>query len=102
MNKREDRIFVLEGFQCSTGHRLVVKNLSFSLAPGESLVIQGPSGAGKSTLLKALKGLVPSQASWMHVDDMVSLQSSPCALGERSSAYARLSLILPCTQIPPT
>jgi lipoprotein-releasing system ATP-binding protein len=35
----------------------VLKNISFSVAQGEFLVIQGPSGAGKSTLLHILGGL---------------------------------------------
>ncbi|SOB94442.1 thiol reductant ABC exporter subunit CydC [Rhodobacter maris] len=32
--------------------------LSFTLAPGETLLITGPSGAGKSTLLSTLAGLI--------------------------------------------
>ena len=35
----------------------VLKEISFSVIPGEFLVIQGPSGAGKSTLLHILGGL---------------------------------------------
>jgi len=35
----------------------VLKDINFSVFPGEFLVIQGPSGAGKSTLLHILGGL---------------------------------------------
>lgn len=35
----------------------VLKNINFSVASGEFLVVQGPSGAGKSTLLHILGGL---------------------------------------------
>ncbi len=35
----------------------VLKDINFSVAQGEFLVIQGPSGAGKSTLLHILGGL---------------------------------------------
>jgi len=35
----------------------VLKNINFTVFPGEFLVIQGPSGAGKSTLLHILGGL---------------------------------------------
>ena len=37
--------------------RTLVKSLSFSVPPGESLMIVGPSGCGKSSLLRAIAGL---------------------------------------------
>ena len=37
----------------------LLKDCSFSLAPGEALLVTGASGAGKSTLLRALAGLWP-------------------------------------------
>ncbi|GLJ54902.1 hypothetical protein SUGI_1178820 [Cryptomeria japonica] len=36
---------------------LLIKDLSFSLTQGESLLIIGPSGCGKSSLLRAISGL---------------------------------------------
>lgn len=36
-----------------------VKDVSFSIAPGNLVGIIGPNGAGKSTLLKAVLGLIP-------------------------------------------
>ena len=42
----------------SFGNKVVLDGISFSVAPGESLVIVGPSGTGKSVLLKHLIGLV--------------------------------------------
>ena len=36
----------------------VIRDLSFSVAAGESLSVTGPSGSGKSTLLNLLAGLL--------------------------------------------
>src|SRR2546430_9305204 len=38
---------------------LAIEDISFSLPPGELMLIAGPSGCGKSTLLKCLNGLIP-------------------------------------------
>src|SRR3954453_3156388 len=43
----------------SAKHPPVLEDISFSLSPGELLLIAGPSGCGKSTLLKCLNGLIP-------------------------------------------
>lgn len=40
----------------------VLKDVSFSLAPGERLAIVGANGAGKTTLLRAIVGLQPVTA----------------------------------------
>jgi len=37
----------------------IVRRLSFSARPGDTLALTGPSGCGKSTVLQAIAGLVP-------------------------------------------
>ena len=44
------------------GERVVLRNLSFSIATGEVFVILGASGSGKSSLLRDLIGLHPPAA----------------------------------------
>lgn len=48
----------------AAGGRFLLREVSFTLHPGEFLAVVGPNGAGKSTLLKLLVGdLVPSAGS---------------------------------------
>ena len=49
------------------GGRLVLAGVTFTLSPGESMLLRGPNGAGKSSLLRLLAGfLAPSAGalSW--------------------------------------
>jgi len=46
-------------FQYASGAMPVLRNVSFSLAPGEIVVLLGRSGSGKSTLCYACNGLIP-------------------------------------------
>ncbi|WP_306579587.1 type I secretion system permease/ATPase [Pseudomonas sp.] len=46
----------------------IVRGVSFSLMPGESLGIIGPSASGKSTLARLLVGVWPAQAGKVRLD----------------------------------
>jgi heme exporter protein A len=41
------------------GNRLILNDISFTLAAGEALVLTGPNGAGKTTLIRAIAGFLP-------------------------------------------
>lgn len=43
------------------GEKQVLKNVSFTINPGEHVLLQGPNGQGKSTILKLLSGLYRPQ-----------------------------------------
>jgi iron complex transport system ATP-binding protein len=50
------------------GHKVVLRNVSFDVLPGEILALIGPNGAGKSTLIRAVSGVVSIQSGQILVD----------------------------------
>jgi heme exporter protein A len=50
------------------GHRLVLKGIDLSLAPGERMAVFGPNGAGKSTLMRILAGLISPTTGELEID----------------------------------
>jgi zinc/manganese transport system ATP-binding protein len=51
----------------SYGRQLVWQNASFTVEPGEFIVILGPNGSGKSTLFRLILGLLPPAAGTLTV-----------------------------------
>lgn len=47
---------------------ILLRDINFSLEPGESLGLIGPSGAGKSTLCRLLLGLWPASSGTVRLD----------------------------------
>ena len=52
-------MLTVEHLQVSYGNTPVLKDISFSLKPSQTLCILGPNGCGKTTLLHALCALLP-------------------------------------------
>ena len=61
------------------GRPALIKKLSFSLEPGESLGIIGPSASGKTTLIRLMLGLWKPQAG------VIRLDGADVALWDRDS-----------------
>jgi heme exporter protein A len=57
---------------CQRGGRVIFRDLSFSLAPGEALLVTGPNGAGKTSLLRQIAGLLPLSAGDLRLDGAAS------------------------------
>ncbi len=54
------------------GGRQVLRDISFSLVPGEIICLLGDSGSGKSTILRAAAGIQPIDAGEIRVNDMLA------------------------------
>ena len=48
----------LQDATITLGHRAVLRDVSFTIAPGEFVGVLGPNGAGKTTLMRAILGLL--------------------------------------------
>jgi phospholipid/cholesterol/gamma-HCH transport system ATP-binding protein len=59
---------VLENLCKDFGTLKVLKNVSFSVDPGEIFVLMGPSGSGKSVMLKQIVGLEPPTSGRVLID----------------------------------
>ncbi len=77
----------------------VVKNVSFTIKPGEILGYLGPNGAGKTTTIKMLAGLLEPTAGEILLDgrnikkDMTSYKTRVGYVPEQSEIYPHLSAL---------
>ncbi len=76
----------VEGLSKSFGGMAVLKNVSFSVEPGEIFVLMGPSGSGKSVLLRHVAGLEEPTSGRVRVDG-----KDPAA--ERRQDSVRMALV---------
>jgi len=76
----------IEGLSKNFGRSEVLKNITFSVAPGEIFVLMGPSGSGKSVLLKHIVGLEKPSAGRVTV-------AGRDASSEATRAQVRMALV---------
>ncbi len=60
----------------SFGTNPLLKDVTFSVEDGETVVLLGPSGVGKSTLLKMMAGLLPPDCGRIEVNGTVVFDSA--------------------------
>jgi iron complex transport system ATP-binding protein len=82
----EAALLTAQGVNVTLASRVVLKNVSLSLASGHLVALVGPNGAGKTTLLRALSGLLPSEGS-IHIGGEALADLS---LRERAKRFAYL------------
>ena len=73
-----DRSLSRAEIQEQTGHVVGVKDVSFSVDPGETFVVMGLSGSGKSTLVRCLSRLIDPTEGQVLIDgkDITSVSHS--------------------------
>jgi len=72
----------------SLGQKLILNDLSFSLAEGQIAALLGPSGCGKTTLLRSIAGLTaPSDGTIRFGKQLVSLSSLVMPSHKRKIGY---------------
>ena len=74
-------ILTVEHLVKGYGENTVLDDVSFSVRPGEVVVVVGPSGCGKSTLLRCINLLeTPTNGKVLfHGSDITAKGSDPCA-----------------------
>ncbi len=86
------------------GQHIVLRDLSFSVKPGEMVGLIGPNGCGKSTLIKALSRVIPAFSGTISIDgkdirritrrDLARLMGVVPQIPLLPSAYKALEIVL--------
>ena len=85
---------VVDGATVEARGRAILRDVSFSVEPGERVALIGPNGAGKSTLLRVVAGVLRPTAG--HVE----LGGTSIASLERGEIARRLAVVPQQTALP--
>jgi len=78
----------VSGLTSGYGESIVIRDLSFELAAGETLAVLGKNGMGKSTLLKTIMGYLPKASGAVHVGGLDITRLPPHRIARAGIAYA--------------
>ena len=84
----------VDGATVEARGRAILRDVSFSIEPGERVALVGPNGAGKSTLLRVVAGVLAPVAGRVELDGV------PIASLERSEVARRLAVVPQQTALP--
>ena len=89
MNRMRDTAVKIEARDASAGYgrEPVIREISFTLHPGQLLCVLGPNGAGKSTLLKTIAGQLPASSGTVLLNGEELKNISP---GKRAQSLSLL------------
>ena len=62
-------IVIIDKITCGYNQKILIKDLSFQLAPGEAICILGANGIGKTTLFKTILGQIKMISGDVVVND---------------------------------
>ena len=78
----------VRGLRVRIGSTPIVDDVSFDLAPGQTLALLGTNGAGKSTVLNAISGLLPTAAGSVEHDGTAITGRRPHRIAARGVVQA--------------
>ena len=73
---------VLQDICFSYGRKQILKNLSFSVLPGECVVLAGPNGSGKSTAVSVIAGVLQPDSGSVTMEAPLGFVPQGTALSE--------------------
>lgn len=86
-------MLVADSLTFKIGQRAIVKDISFSIRPGELLVILGANGAGKSTLFRLLSGERSPAAGSVKLNEKIITEYTPAELALKRAVLNQQNIV---------
>ncbi|MCC5963521.1 MAG: LPS export ABC transporter ATP-binding protein [Rhodobacteraceae bacterium] len=67
-DQRRDAALVIEGLRKNYGKRVILRDVSLHLEPGEVVALLGPNGCGKTTCFYCIAGIVKHEGGGVRID----------------------------------